>query len=289
MTYNISKWLNKRYPQNNIIKKPFLGSLMLCVFCIVFILLYKPLNTHAGKSLNYIHTMILYCASMAFPVVVLSLLIKKIDYFSKIEDWTILKEFVSIVIIFLGIGTTVYFMGFLLEDADGRWNMNTYLDSCFNSLLVSFIPFAYFSIRNYRLYISKNLSYSYNNDVDNQKEIYQERISISSKLKNEGISFFPNQFVYAVSDGNYVNFYLKENERTRKETIRNSISNVEEQLSGIPFIIRTHRAFIINIKMVSNKEGNSLGYKLRMENTDYKIPVSRKRTKVFDKKLSEFE
>jgi DNA-binding LytR/AlgR family response regulator len=110
----------------------------------------------------------------------------------------------------------------------------------------------------------------------------EELIHIESKLKKEELSFFPSQFIYAESDGNYVTFHLDIQGKTREVMIRNSISNIEQQLSGLPFCIRTHRAFIINTGKVTSRRGNTLGYRLKLAGADEEIPVSRQNIKSFD-------
>jgi DNA-binding LytR/AlgR family response regulator len=70
--------------------------------------------------------------------------------------------------------------------------------------------------------------------------------------------------------------------------IRNSINNIEQQLARIPFIMRIHRAFIVNLKMIVSKRGNTLGYQLKINELDTEIPVSRNHTKTFDRKMKQF-
>ncbi|HDR51577.1 MAG TPA: LytTR family transcriptional regulator, partial [Mariniphaga anaerophila] len=55
-----------------------------------------------------------------------------------------------------------------------------------------------------------------------------------------------------------------------------------------PFFVRTHRAFIINLKKIKSKKGNSLGYRLRLQGTDSEIPVSRNNTRNFSQLLKQF-
>jgi DNA-binding LytR/AlgR family response regulator len=68
----------------------------------------------------------------------------------------------------------------------------------------------------------------------------------------------------------------------KKEIIRNSINNIEQQLSGIPYFLRIHRAFIVNLKKVRSKQGNTLGYLIKLAGPEFKIPVSRKNTRIFN-------
>ena len=43
----------------------------------------------------------------------------------------------------------------------------------------------------------------------------------------------------------------------------------------LPFYIRCHRAFLVNIRMVVKVDGNSQGYKLNLEGCEEEVPVSR--------------
>jgi DNA-binding LytR/AlgR family response regulator len=117
----------------------------------------------------------------------------------------------------------------------------------------------------------------------------EELIHIESQLKKEDVSFYPGQLIYAESDGNYVVFYLDIDDRLQKKSVRNSITNIEGQLSSIPYLMRIHRAFIVNLRKVTVKKGNSLGYRLKLSGTDAEIPVSRQNTIAFDKNIRVYE
>jgi DNA-binding LytR/AlgR family response regulator len=69
-------------------------------------------------------------------------------------------------------------------------------------------------------------------------------------------------------------------DKVQKKVIRNSITDVEQQLAHIPYLARTHRAFIVNLKKIKSKKGNSLGYRLRLQGTEAEIPVSRNNTRI---------
>ena len=126
-----------------------------------------------------------------------------------------------------------------------------------------------------------------NNNSVSSVVLTEELIQIESRLKKEVLSFYPSQFIYAESDGNYVVFYLKDKENIRKEIIRNSISEIEKQLSVIPYFMRTHRAFIVNMKKIISKKGNTLGYRLKLLDIDSEIPVSRQNIQAFDQAIKQ--
>ena len=113
-------------------------------------------------------------------------------------------------------------------------------------------------------------------------------IRIASQLNKEELSFYPSQFIYAEADGNYVVFYLNINNQIQKKIIRNSINTIAQQLSSIPYLIRTHRGFIVNVKQVISQKGNTLGYRLKLGGIDDIIPVSRQNAKEFDQLLRQY-
>ena len=272
------------------LKNPTIGTLIIFGFFFLFMYIYKPLNAHESQIAGYTATMAIYSIACALPVFVLGKLIHSVKHFSKDEEWTLLKELLSIFIILLTMGTVVYFMAFVVEKPADRWNFSTFFDSCKNVFLIGVIPFLFFTILNFR-FLRYHTILSLNDAVKSTElvsEFPEEVIQIDSKLKKEKLNFYPSQFLYAMSEGNYVEFYLNRDNHIQKEIIRNSISNIAGQLMEIPFCVRTHRAFIINVKKVHLKKGNTLGYRLKLTGIDVEIPVSRQNIKAFIQKFNEF-
>jgi len=285
----ISKWLNKWYPQNYIIKNPFIGSLVFLGICIFFVIVYKPLQTHESRFFSPDVTVAIYCLIVAIPLFGLIRIIKRFRYFSDPDEWTVLKEISAIILSLLGMGILVYFSGFLLEPPIQRWNLSTFFDSLYSAFLIFAVPICIFSLINYRYLLVSDIIKQFNTETNlSSSDESEELIRIESQLKKEELSFFPNQFIYAESDGNYTVFHLNQENKIKKKIIRNSISNVEQQLSQIPYFFRTHRAYIVNVKMVSAQKGNSLAYRLKLAGIDAEIPVSRQKTRDFDQILKQF-
>lgn len=287
MKHLIYKWLNKKYQQSYILKKPYIGALVIFVFCFGFLSIYKPLGTHGEQNLSYKETMAIYCLSFAISVFLLIIILKRISYFSNSKDWTLLKELLFIALSMFSMGITVYFIAFFVEPPAPRWNFPTFIDSFQNAFLIGIIPFLIFTIINYRSFGTQTISPIVTSTIKST-EFAEKSIEIISKLKKERLSFNPSELLYATSDGNYVVFYLNRNNKIEKEIIRNSMSNVEQQLCPIPFLMRTHRAFIVNVKEVRIQKGNTLGYRLKLFGIDAEIPVSRSYTQPFNQLLSQY-
>jgi hypothetical protein len=256
------------------------------LFCFGFINLYKPLGFHASRALSYEATMFLYSFIIGFSIFLFVKTLKSFRFLSATQDWILIKEVLSIIFVLVGLGITIYFIGFFIEPPANRWNFPTFLNSCGYSFLLGIIPFTFFSAINYRyLFPQRDDVYV---PIQSQGTASENLIKISSQLKKEELQFYPSEFLYAESDGNYVVFYLIRDELVKKEVIRNSINNVEQQLSEIPFFLRIHRAFIVNLKKVRSKHGNTLGYQIKLSGIDSKIPVSRSNTRNFNKLFAEY-
>jgi hypothetical protein len=290
MNGRIDKWLEYNYPQNYILKNPFKGTLILSIFIFGFFSLYKPFNTHAAGAFSFETTMALYGFLSAIIIFLALKILKTFRYFSNSKDWTILKEFLSVLFILFVTGIALYVLGFLIEGPHNRWNILTFLGSLEIAFLTGIIPLTFFTAINFRYLSSPLIRY---NETETalaglRDRVPEDLIRISSLLKKEDLSFYPSQFIYCVAYGNYVVFHLIINEQYIKKTIRNSINSIEQQLTRIPSILRIHRAFIVNLKMVSSKRGNTMGYQLKFNNIDAEVPVSRNNTKKFDQKINQF-
>jgi hypothetical protein len=289
MAIRISNWLNKKYPQNYIIKNPTVGALIFLVFCVGFVIIYKPLQMHESRFFSYEWTVAIYCAMIAIPLIGLVKILKRIRFFSDPEDWTILKEILSIVIWLFGMGITVYFSGFLMEKPGPRWNLQTFFNSLISAFLVGIIPFVFITVINYRYLFVTDIIKKYNTDINSSiPEKSEELVRIVSQLKKEELEFYPSQLIYAESDGNYIVFHLIVENQIKKRVIRNSINNIEQQLSAIPFLFRTHRAFIVNVKKIRSQKGNTLGYRLKLTGIDTEIPVSRQKSRDFNEIMKRY-
>ena len=273
--------LKAKYPQNYIIKKPVFGALILFAFTLVFTLLYHPLNSQKSFYFDFKLTMLFYSIAACFPAYLLIVLIKKLPFFSSKKDWTLLKEGISIYLVLQVMGVAIYLFAFIIENPipETRWNLITFLDSCKYSFLIGIFPFIFFTAINYKF-----THLHFKSSVDQYKnETEQELIiHISSSLKKESLSFYANELLFVTSDGNYVFFTLYRNKKVERVPLRNSISNIENQLQQIPYYFRCHRAYIVNLNRVALKKGNALGYILNLANCEDKIPVSRKNLKAFD-------
>ena len=93
----------------------------------------------------------------------------------------------------------------------------------------------------------------------------------------ETLELDARSFLYAESEGNYVRLHYlspKDN-RPVSKLLRLTMKQAEAAVASAPFIVRCHRAFLVNLHQVSKVDGNSQGYRLRLEGCAEEVPVSR--------------
>ncbi|HEX2919717.1 MAG TPA: LytTR family DNA-binding domain-containing protein [Bacteroidales bacterium] len=275
----VYKIFNRSFPKNYVVSHPLTGSLIFGAFTYLFVILYRPMEVHEAQSFSFVITILLYCIILVIPVFGIAVLINKTNCFSAVKKWTIAKEISSVVLILTITGLTTYFIGFIIEEPAERWNWATFSNAFFTAFLVGFVPLLISTFLNARFLFAPAINEETNAPVNKEGE---ELIHIESKLKKEELSFLPSQFIYAESDGNYVTFHLDNQGKSKEVMIRNSIHNIEQQLTGIPIFIRIHRSFIVNVTKVKSRRGNSLGYRLKLFGADEEVPVSRQNINKID-------
>lgn len=91
----------------------------------------------------------------------------------------------------------------------------------------------------------------------------------------EKISISKNNFLFARSEGNYTNVFFLKDGAVQKQLLRISLKNLEHQISDDE-IFRCHRSYVLNVQNAKDKQGNAQGYKISLQHTCEKIPISRK-------------
>ncbi|MGN7783683.1 LytTR family transcriptional regulator DNA-binding domain-containing protein [Niabella sp. 22666] len=74
---------------------------------------------------------------------------------------------------------------------------------------------------------------------------------------------------------NYVNVFWEADDQLQSTLLRNTLTNIAEQVSDAVYMYRTHRSWLVNVQRVSRVDGNAQGLKLSVELMDQQVPVSR--------------
>lgn len=74
---------------------------------------------------------------------------------------------------------------------------------------------------------------------------------------------------------NYVNVFWEEAGCLQTTMLRNTLTNIVEQLNAVSGIYRSHRGWLVNIRRVNQVEGNAQGLRLSVDLMQQQVPVSR--------------
>ena len=92
----------------------------------------------------------------------------------------------------------------------------------------------------------------------------------------ESLEMAAEDFLYAEAEGNYVLMvYRSGGEETSRKLLRVTMKQAERAVEACPFIIRCHRAFLVNVRRVLTVSGNLQGYRLKLTGCEDEVPVSR--------------
>lgn len=91
----------------------------------------------------------------------------------------------------------------------------------------------------------------------------------------EQLAIEADDLMYVEADGNYVKVVYRKADGVGRKLLRCTMKQAEGTVADCPFIIRCHRAFLVNIRWVVKVDGNSQGFRLSLEGCEEEVPVSR--------------
>jgi len=109
---------------------------------------------------------------------------------------------------------------------------------------------------------------------------------ILSGTTKESLEVNPDRLLYIEAYGNYIKIYYIEKDTVKQKSLRATIKQAEDSFPDYPYIVRCHRAFIVNTNNILGIKGNSQGYRLAFKHTPEEIPVSRAYTKTLKSLLN---
>ncbi len=209
------------------------------------------------------------------------------------NTWKVYKEILWILWTVLIVSLANGLYGIML----GRFELG--LPHSFDILFITFVvaiaPVSLMVILKHNLLLKKNLrlatqlnqnlqQYHHHTEITN-KNTQSLQITFKSDEKKGELTIDLDSFFYAQASDNYLEIYYLKNEKLQKALLRNTLKNIEMDFAAFPQLFRCHRSFLINLNNIKKVEGNSQGYKLTFEKTDFQVPVARNLAKVFKEKI----
>jgi DNA-binding LytR/AlgR family response regulator len=200
-------------------------------------------------------------------------------------SWTVGKNLLNgcLIVLIISSGNTYYH--YLLTRNNSQFSVVSVLDMFLFYLvitfLVSIVPFIIIAFLQHNRSLSQHLQEAQDlnkklaEEIPPLQTIYNsDPITLSGNTK-DFIKLHPEQFIYLEAYGNYVKVNYVEGKSVKQKLLRTTIKQMEDALASVPFIIRCHRAYLVNIKHITSVKGNSQGYKVSFDYPTEDVPVSR--------------
>lgn len=248
-------------PKNN--KTNIFGVFLLGVLCSVFIIIFKPFNIANTTGALYEY-LLLFSLGVLFSlsIYIWDFVIPAL-FPTSFKKWTLGRAILWYALMMLFVGALMFlYKSYLGGFRD--FTFKEYLFVCGRVFLISFtVSFFVLGLVSY-LQKSKISSIASN----------ESRFVKASNGRE--MQLFFNEILYLESDENYVDIHLLKNGLRKKEVIRSSLKNVEDQLVyATSPIYRCHRKYLINFKYFDIVDASSRSMTIQVKEGETTIPVSK--------------
>lgn len=102
----------------------------------------------------------------------------------------------------------------------------------------------------------------------------------------DSMTFNLPDLLFIEADDNYCTVFWKEQADVKKRLLRVNLKSLESQLNN-SFALRCHRSYIVNVNAISAVSGNANGYRLKVNGSEFAVPVSRQKGREVMEKISQ--
>lgn len=298
----IFQFFNTECPESFTHYSPRLTSLGIFTMIFVSLYIFKPFKLYILENEIMISLILGYTI---IPSVVFLITYAFVNPSNKSYQWTIFKDIVWVMVIFLLSGALVYsytyiVFNFLYTEHGGEYFLPFY-GSILYCIIIGFIIYVFFKLLDWIFYLknvaiddkSKNIQFSISDIAENNKKIVKQQsipvITLTGKNINEEIIVAVNNILCVKAIGNYLSVFLVTKDNIiKKRTIRNSLGNIWEILNQFDLFYQCHRSYIINKNELVGIKGTSKKMTARIRNLEEPIPVARKNIKEVKEMFNKF-
>lgn len=268
------KRLREPYPVN--VKK---WPMIISISCFIglFLMMFQPFGLQFveddNKSLILFGYGVITFIILTLNILVLPLIFPK--YFDE-KNWTVGKQilWLNIDVLMIAVGNYFYSVVMLVFPWVAWEGMITFIGF---TLPIGMFPAVILTFLQQNRLLKQNLKSSseINAHLHPVKLMENEKAEVLSvKSGTQIVTFNPSEIVYIESEGNYLNIHHIKDELIGVTQIRMTLKSMDD-LIDVGYLLKCHRAFIVNLNYIQRVDGNSQGYTLSLKNTETQIPVSR--------------
>jgi hypothetical protein len=275
------KFLKKTYPFNDDLTHNAKIIFFISLGVLAFLLIFQPIeiSSFSKKEIFYLVTGLAVSTFLvlSFNLIVLPSLFPQI--FNN-KGWNIKKEIIWNIWILLAISSSDFvFYSKLLGVFDINFNYIVKI------ILLAVLPVAVLIIINQERLLKAHLksAQQLNEKLIESKQQKEKFINFESDYKKDKLIIKLDSLILIKSADNYIEVYYESDGLVKKQMIRTTLQKAELVINEYDFVVRCHRAFIVNINRIAEIQGNSQGYKLFFNKIDFPAIVSQKYINEFSK------
>lgn len=284
----LKKYINQPYPYYYSGKKLIEISFVLITLAFIFNYFVQPFEMNKTElKLSFFWVALIHSISPLLAIIPVAIIFTKSH--PSIENWKIRDElFVIFTMLFLT-GSVQFLLRDILYNNPNNWSWLYFYEEITNTLLIGSLLASIVVSINLNLQFLKNneQASAFNLKLKEKKlEIINSEITIETELKSEAFKLKIQDFVFAKSEGNYVEIWIIEDALVKPLLKRIKLKDLESFLHNFQNIIRTHRSFLLNKNYIENISGNAQGYKINLKNCKELVPVSRNYLNSFNTQMN---
>lgn len=262
-----------------------LGKLALGIFFLgfFFVYLFEPFNVNPEEhKMSYLWISLLHVAVSCLVFYGCFTLVNLLEI--EEEKWTVGKEILGLSLVLLIMGMANFLIRDLLYNNPNNWSFPYLMEEVRNTFLVGVLIVFILVPLNFAWIYSRHFHKAESLQIPpvEANTSGADQILIQTRLKADDFRLQLEKFLFAKAEGNYVEFHLATEAENKKLLKRMTIKDLEGQLKGFPFILKTHRSYLVSLKNVTAVSGNAQGYRLSLRQSQATVPVSRTLIKKFD-------
>lgn len=299
--------LNKSYPSYKDTAELLKFAQGVALFLFLFFVVFKPFELHNFEFRKLVFISALYSVATFLAIWIYASLLKVIfpNFLFK-KDWKVKDEVFYVFFLLVFVIVSIFIIN-LFVFVNHDYSVQNFIYQVFKVLAIAVIPTFVVSVIKYQLYLSqildnieaqqtgnKQLATNKISKIHNPHLLVdrdEEYITIHSKNKSNALQINGSKFLFAKSDGNYIDIFYLSNDKVISETIRTPLKTLQNQIESYGNLIQCHRTYIINIQHLEQIIGNRRSAIAKLKFGKQEIPISRsyyqKCKSLFDEHLTE--
>jgi LytTr DNA-binding domain len=274
-------------------RKNLILILGLSLFVVFFLHVYRPYNSH--KQLTVGQEFLF--AGVTFVVLSFNIIILPRIFPAFFDQWTLGKYiFMTFLhILFIGVISTLIEIYLICPE---RTLWENIASANRQVIRTGAIPITILFLFLKNTMLQQNLKEALRANLELEKIKNLKKETPVKTIANHALTIYSDtsetldlhlpDLLFVEADDNYSTFYWKIGHDVQKKMLRVNLKSIENQINN-SFAIRCHRSYIVNVNAISNISGNTNGYKLKILDTEYFVPVSRPKGKEVIEKIQQLK